>query len=43
MSFSIETIKEYTGAGFKCALFDFDGTISLIRGKRSWFPISARS
>ena len=31
MSFSIETIKEYTGAGFKCALFDFDGTISLIR------------
>ncbi|WP_333578207.1 HAD family hydrolase [Leyella stercorea] len=31
MSSSIETIKEYTGAGFKCALFDFDGTISLIR------------
>ena len=31
MSFSIETIKEYSGRGFKCALFDFDGTISLIR------------
>lgn len=31
MSFSIETIKEYGGKGFKCALFDFDGTISLIR------------
>ena len=31
MSFSIETIKEYGGRGFKCALFDFDGTISLIR------------
>ena len=31
MSFSIETIKEYSGKGFKCALFDFDGTISLIR------------
>lgn len=31
MSFSIETIKKYTGKGFKCALFDFDGTISLIR------------
>ena len=30
MSFSIETIKEYSGRGFKCALFDFDGTISLI-------------
>ncbi|MDY4255094.1 MAG: HAD family hydrolase [Oscillospiraceae bacterium] len=31
MSFSIETIRPYTGSGFKCALFDFDGTISLIR------------
>lgn len=31
MSFSIETIRPYTGKGFKCALFDFDGTISLIR------------
>ena len=30
MSFSIETIKEYSGRGFKCALFDFDGTIILI-------------
>lgn len=31
MSFSAEIIKPYTGRGFKCALFDFDGTISLIR------------
>lgn len=31
MSFSIETVKEYEGTGIKCALFDFDGTISLIR------------
>ena len=31
MAFSIETVKEYTGSGIKCALFDFDGTISLIR------------
>ncbi len=31
MSFSIETVRPYTGGGIKCALFDFDGTISLIR------------
>ena len=31
MSFSIETVHPYGGKGFKCALFDFDGTISLIR------------
>lgn len=31
MSFSTEIVKEYKGKGFKCALFDFDGTISLIR------------
>lgn len=31
MSFSIETLKPYEGEGIKCALFDFDGTVSLIR------------
>lgn len=31
MAFSLEMIKEYNGSGIKCALFDFDGTISLIR------------
>lgn len=31
MAFEIETVKEYLGTGIKCALFDFDGTISLIR------------
>lgn len=31
MSFSIETVRPYMGGGIKCALFDFDGTISLIR------------
>lgn len=31
MSFFIETIHEYNGSGIKAALFDFDGTISLIR------------
>ena len=35
MSFSIETIKEYSGRGFKCALFDFDGT--LVDSMRFWF------
>ena len=30
MAFSIETLRECSG-GFRCALFDFDGTISLIR------------
>lgn len=30
MPFSIETLRESRG-GFRCALFDFDGTISLIR------------
>lgn len=31
MAFSTEIIKKYEGSGIKCALFDFDGTISLIR------------
>ena len=31
MSFSIETIKEYSGKSFKCALIDIDGTKSIIR------------
>ena len=46
MSFSIETIKEYSGRGFKCALFDFDGTlISLIREgwQKVMIPYSAKS
>ena len=30
MSFSIEILKKSSG-GFRCALFDFDGTVSLIR------------
>lgn len=31
MAFSMEIIRPYTGSGVRCALFDFDGTISLIR------------
>ena len=31
MVFSTEIIRPYTGGGIRCALFDFDGTISLIR------------
>lgn len=31
MAFSTEMIREYTGSGIRCAMFDFDGTISLIR------------
>ena len=31
MAFSTEIIRPYTGRGVRCALFDFDGTISLIR------------
>lgn len=31
MAFSAEIIRPYSGAGIRCALFDFDGTISLIR------------
>ncbi len=31
MAFSTEIIRPYTGSGVRCALFDFDGTISLIR------------
>ncbi|MGX8729080.1 MAG: hypothetical protein ACSW75_05860, partial [Lachnospiraceae bacterium] len=31
MSFSTEIIHPYTGGGIRCALFDFDGTVSLIR------------
>ena len=30
MSYSVEMLKKCSG-GFKCALFDFDGTVSLIR------------
>ena len=31
MAFSTEIIQQYSGGGIRCALFDFDGTISLIR------------
>ena len=31
MAFSTEIIHPYAGGGVRCALFDFDGTISLIR------------
>ena len=31
MAFSTEIIHPYAGKGIRCALFDFDGTISLIR------------
>ena len=31
MTFSTEIIRRYEGRGIRCALFDFDGTISLIR------------
>lgn len=31
MAFSTEIIHPYEGKGIRCALFDFDGTISLIR------------
>ena len=31
MAFSTEIIRPYEGKGIRCALFDFDGTISLIR------------
>ncbi|MBQ6065327.1 MAG: HAD family hydrolase [Clostridia bacterium] len=31
MAFSTEIIRPYKGRGVRCALFDFDGTISLIR------------
>lgn len=31
MAFSMEIVKKYEGPGIRCAMFDFDGTISLIR------------
>ena len=31
MAFSTEIIRKYGGGGIRCALFDFDGTVSLIR------------
>ena len=39
MAFSTEIIRHYAGSGIRCALFDFDGTVSLIR--EGWQQIMA--